>query len=519
MNKMIVALGAVLVLGMAAARDIQAQTQPKSAAPATAGAHKAGEFIIEPATTVLSGTEKLDYEIGTMYVPENRSDPASRVIGIGFARIKAAEPTDAPPTFHLPGGPGSSYLTDPRKINPHILRYRAAGDVVIVDQRGFSPRGETLRYAYRTPDEPLDEPANMARAATNFLKLAREVVDHYAKKGVDLRGYTVKECAEDVNDVRKALGYRKINLMGVSYGSQWSFAIMRLHPEIVARALLSGVEPLNNGYDMPSGILADMQRSWTEAQKAVALEPYIPPGGLEAAANAILKRLEGGPVKVQVKDPKGEQMVTVTLGKEDFQQGMMAKTADCPAFILSLYYEHYDAWAQVAIEKRRSHQTDLRVIGPLIDTSLGVTPEREKQLRSDPAVAYLGQWNWNAYIASADIWPTADMGDDFRTPVQTPIPVLFMHGDWDASTPLINSLDIAKSFPKGRVVIIERGGHVTMEQFAVRYPREFSQVLDFLRTGDMPNLPERMPLPASKFTVPDFPPPGTQPASKAANKD
>jgi hypothetical protein len=53
---------------------------------------------------------RVAYEIGTLYAPENRLVAGSRVIGIGFARIRAQRPTGAPPIFVLPGGPGRSYL-------------------------------------------------------------------------------------------------------------------------------------------------------------------------------------------------------------------------------------------------------------------------------------------------------------------------------------------------------------------------------------------------------------------------
>ena len=485
-----------------------AQSLPASRPAATGpAAHKAGEIVLEQATIEVSKTERLDYELGTLFVPENRSDPKSRIIGVGFARIKGTAPAGGPPSFHLPGGPGGSYLTNLKGSLPHFLRYRTAGDVVVVDQRGFSPRGDVLTYGYRTPDEPLDQPASLARSTTAYTQAARDAVADFAKKPIDLRGYTVKECAEDVNDLRKALKYEKINLVGISFGSQWSFATMRLHPEIVARALLSGVEPLNNGYDMPTDILAAMKRAWKVAEKDKALAAYLPPGGLEAAAKEVLKRFDRGPVKVEVKDAKSGNTATVTLGKEDLQRDFYQKAADGPAFILSLYYEHYDAWAASVLAKRRSHANNMRLIGPLIDTSLGVTPKREKQLRTDPATEYLGQWNFDACLATADIWPTADVGDDFRTPVETPIPVLFLHGDWDLNTPVENSLEIVKSFPKGRVVVVEQGGHVLLESFAQRYTKEWAQTMGFLRSGDMPALPERMSLGAPKFTVPDFPPP------------
>ena len=491
-------------------------SRPAQNQPATGGVHKAGEFVIEPASLVVSATEKIEYELGTLYVPENRAEPNSRVIGVGFARFKSTTPTQAPPVFLLPGGPGMSFMASLKGMSAHLLRYRAVGDVVLVDQRGCSERGDVLKYGYPVPEEPPDQPASLARGTPAFVQVSRDAAAQLAKKGIDLRGYTVKECAEDLSDLRKALGYEKISLVGVSFGSQWSFATMRLHPEIVARALLSGVEPLDFGYDMPSHVLAAMQRYWRAAEQDKALQPYLPPGGLEAAAKAILQRLERGPVKVAVKDPKGGPATVVTLGKEDFQRDFVHRAADGPAFVLALYHGHYEAWAASVLAGRRPRQNELRLVGPLIDTSLGVTPGRERQLRSDPATAFLGQWNWDGYIASADIWPSADVGDDFRTPVVTPISVIFAQGDWDTQTPLENTLMIAKRFPKGRVVIAEHGGHGVLEPIAARFPKVWGQMTDFLRTGTMPDLPERLTLPLPKFAVPDFPAPTSAPASAPA---
>ena len=79
---------------------------------------------------------------------------------------------------------------------------------------------------------------------------------------------------------------------------------MRRHPEIVARALLMGVEPLNFGYDMPSHVLAAERRMWREAEKDPQLKPYLPAGGLMAAASEVLRRLERHSVKVKVKNKK-----------------------------------------------------------------------------------------------------------------------------------------------------------------------------------------------------------------------
>jgi pimeloyl-ACP methyl ester carboxylesterase len=472
---------------------------------------KAGDVVVKTATMEVPGVGKVEYELGTLYVPENRAEPKSRLIGVGFARFKADPKTDSPPVFLLPGGPGSSYLRGltPTRVKD-LLRFRAAGDVVLVDQRGYSEHGDVLMYRHRSPEEPLDQPASLERSTKAFAEMARAAVKEFEEKKIDLRGYTVKECADDVDDLRRALGYDKITLTGGSFGSQWSFAFMRMHPDRVVRALLAGVEPLDMGYDMPSHVFAAVQRIWWEAEQDERFKPYLPPGGIAEAAREVVRRLEREPVKVPLKgvtDSKTGAAVTVTLGPEDFRRAPQLRSLDSPAFVLSLYHGRYDQLALATNFARRSRTFEFPMIAALIDTSLGVTPKRRYLLENDPATAFLGRWNFDSYLATADIWPTADMGDEFRTEVVSQIPIVFVQGDWDLQTPVENVLQVAPYYRKGHVILVERGGHGVMSQLGQHRPELVEALVAFLKDGGTAKLPARVAVPAPKFAVPDFPPP------------
>jgi pimeloyl-ACP methyl ester carboxylesterase len=489
--------------------------KPKSAqsAPARASERKAGEIIIEPASLTTPDGEKINFELGTLYVPENRSDPNARVIGVGFARFRPPHPTGVPPTFHLDGGPGASFLEGLKPGNnkrpmPGIDLYRSIGDVVFIDQRGFSDRGDVLKFKYRTTGHPLDQPLSIARESAGYAAMSQAAVTAFSRKGFDLRGYDIKECADDVNDLRKALAYDQIILVGQSFGSQWSFAVMRRHPEVVARALLLGVEPLDFGYDMPSHVLAAVQRLWWEAEKDPQLKPYLPTGGLMAAAREVLRRLETAPVQVKVKNEKTGQTITIILGKEDFQRSFATERGgDQPAFVLSLYYGHYEDWARSALTFRQAREAEEVIIGPLIDTSLGVTPRRADLLRTDPATELLGQWDSHSYLETAEIWPSKDVGDEFRNEVVNHIPAVFVEGDWDTSTPIENTLSVAPYFLNGRVLIVEHGKHSALKRIVEEAPEIVNALMEFVRTGNTARLPTRMTLAVPKFEVPKFPPP------------
>ena len=480
--------------------------------PAVASAQQAvtDRIVIEQGNVTLPTGETVPYEIGTLYVPENRSKPDSRRIGIGFARIKAPRPTGAPPIFWLPGGPGLSVLgafTDKTEAAQSRLRswltFGAAGDLVVVEQRGYSTRGEML---VETADaSPLDKPASLQADARAMQALARRAVAHNPDK--DLSGYTIEAFAADVDDLRRALGYGKISLFGGSFGSQWSLAVMRFHPEIVARAVLSSVEPLNNGFDMPSHVFAALQRIAYDADRDPRLARWLPKGGMMEAIRALHRRFAAGPIRVNVRDDAGKAH-TVVLGAEDLQLALLAHTDEpehWPAFILSLYHGHYDAWARQTLEDRRA--TPVKLIGPLADSSLGATAEREHLMRTDPAVDLLGSWDFQANLVSAPDWPTPDMGDAVRLPRVSAIPVVFVHGDWDTSTPIENTLGLLPYFPDGHAILVHRAGHDGAFYQLRENPAAKQAIYDFLRTGETRALPTDVTLAAPRFDAPGFAPP------------
>jgi pimeloyl-ACP methyl ester carboxylesterase len=488
---------------------------PLSAAP------QAGEVVIKKTTIGTPSGERLECELGTLYVPENRSDPQSRVIGVGFARFKATETTGAPPTLHLPGGPANSYLLNlginkpneaervmPAAYAADLDLYRKVSDVIYFDQRGYSQLGDVLMYPYQTKDYPLTEPNSLARERDEFVEVAKGAMAHFQAKGIDLTGYTIHQCAADVNDLRKALGYDRVILVGQSFGCQWSFATMRLYPHIVARAVLSGIEPLDHGYDMPSHIYGSMRRQWWTAEKDPKLQPYLPPGGIAGAVRAIIKRLEQAPLQVPVKDEKTGQTATITLGRDDFRPGE-------PANILAIYHGQYEAWAKVALARRRAHKGNVAVIGPLIDTALAVTPLRRYLLRTDAAVEMIGQWNFDDYMATEELWPTTDVGDEFRGEVQNRTPVLFVQGEWDTSTPMENLVQVMPHFVNSRAIIVEHGEHGAYARVRRTLPEATAAIMEFIRTGNTANLPSRVSVPPREFRAPDFPVPAKVAAAAA----
>lgn len=455
---------------------------------------------------LLSGLSIVRYELGHIYVPENRARPDSRLIAVRYMRIRGTAPEGTPPVFMLPGGPGDSYIEPFTRSGPawfgaarqrgDVLRFRRAGDVVVMDQRGASGPSDRLGFNYNPDGQPLDQPARLDDELEAAPSVVRRALARYPDH--DLAGYTVVACVEDLNDLRRALGYARINLFGLSYGSQWSFAVMRLHPEVVSRVLLSGVEPLDNSYDMPSHVWAALKRIAAEAEADPGLQASLPKGGLVQAVDEILARLEEAPVAVRLKS--GEQVV---LGPEDLRLNLVTRPSEWPARIIEIHRGRYEDWAEeVAASRRPLSDAPAALIGPLIDTSLNVSEARGRRLTDDPAVRYLGRWSFAPSMAAAPLWPTPDVGDGLRLPAKSPIPVVFLHGDWDTSTPIENSREIQPWFPNSRLIVVRRGGHGAIYDLADQYPALLDRLLDYLRTGDMTGFPAEVVLASPTFDLP-----------------
>jgi pimeloyl-ACP methyl ester carboxylesterase len=482
-----------------------------AAVPATAEPlRSAGQVVIETGVATALDGSSMPYEIGTLPVPENRDKPNSRLIGVGFARVRATHPTGAPPIVVLAGGPGLTMLDivldhdDAAKRRVKAWQaYAEVADLIVIEQRGYTLRGDLMEID--SPALPLNRPATTAQDIAITRDLARRAQAAYPQ--ADLSGYSIAQIADDVDDLRQALGYDKVSLVAASFGSQWAFAVMKRHPDRVARTVISSAEPLDYGYDMPSQVFAAFQRIAVEADADAGLKPYLPPGGMISALQAVRERFARGPVSVTVKDETGRAR-RIVLGLEDYQLALItysANAATFPRFVLSAYHGRYEAWAKDAIGWRAAEKRSL--INPLINIGLDMSAERKALLWSDPALPVLGGWNFAAYLATKGDWATPDAGDAFRKAVQDPTPVLFVQGDWDTSTPIENTLAMLPYFPNARTIVLHRAQHNGTFALLRTRPEVAAQVYDFLRDGRTAGLPSEVSLDPVKFAKPDFPAP------------
>lgn len=188
-------------------------------------------------------TSQNDVLNGVLEVPENRRDSNSRTLKLVYKVLKAkkADPSKAP-IVYLQGGSGVATVMIMEEFwANHPLRKDR--DIVLLDQRGTGASGAYCIHFGESLFSIRAEDYNAVQAYGAMATLLAACKKEIQQKGIDLEGYNSREDAADFEDLRKALGYKKWNLYGGSYGTRLGLTIMRDFPESVRSAILSAVFP------------------------------------------------------------------------------------------------------------------------------------------------------------------------------------------------------------------------------------------------------------------------------------
>ncbi len=449
-------------------------------------------------------------ERGTLRTPIVRAQPDSKAIGVDvwrFPRTGEAS-ADAPPLFLLHGGPGWPGL-EPNRVDwanvvAPIVRYT---DLVIVGQRGIGTSTDTSCAMVLAGRDDL--PAEGAPLAESLAYSAARCADcraHWEALGYDLTGLNVKEAAADVDDVRRLLGYDQIALWGTSFGSHWGMTIMRFHPDIVARALLSGMEGPNHTYDMPSGVLHSLERMAAAAEQAPELAEHVPEEGLIEAFRALIESVDEEPFEIEVARGgstavvriDGDALRSVALGysgRVNSRGGMPGWPAD----LITMVRGDFEPMARALLANSSGIQLPSASFF-MLDCGSGITRERLDELHDDPAarvVGNLGAW----YEATCAAW-NSNLGDDFRSDFVSDIPTVVVHGLWDVNTPFDNALECVPFFRHLRFIPVDGGSHGALREAMQLEPGFEEAIMTFLATGNTDAIPTEVTLPPIEWRVP-----------------
>ena len=204
--------------------------------------------MFEPAPCAFPVPRGYDPECGYLIVPENRAVPDSRPIRlhVGIFRNRAGTP-NLDPVLKISGGPGSSALnTAGYLLSKGMDAVLANRDFVVFDQRGTGYSRPRLDCPERVEIAPelLGGRLSVEESRQAVIEAFRRCRDRLIVEGIDLSAYNSAASAADINDLRAVLGYDKLNLYAISYGTRLALTLMRDYPNAVRSAVLDSSYPL-----------------------------------------------------------------------------------------------------------------------------------------------------------------------------------------------------------------------------------------------------------------------------------
>ncbi|RJK95506.1 alpha/beta hydrolase [Vallicoccus soli] len=480
-------------MGLLAAAALAVPTTAATAAPApvapapTAPAASGGTVDWGPCE---DGTlQAYGAECGFVSVPLDHDRPRGEQIRLAVSRVEHTVPDDEYQGVMLvnPGGPGGSGL-----VFSVLQTFVPDGAGAAYDWIGFDPRGVgasepslSCDPGYFGYDRPPYDPVTPA-VERAWLRRAAGYAADCARAGGDLLEHlTTRDNVRDMEHIRRALGERRINFYGFSYGTYLGQVYATLYPQRVRRMVLdSNVDPRNVWYraNLNQDVAFDRNIQLFFAWVARYDEVYH----LGRSRKAVSARWYAE--KAELRDAPAAGLVgpsewtDIVLGA-GYDEGAWPGTAE-----LFAAWAH-DGDAQALVEAYGEPE-DIEGGYPVY---LGTQctdvqwPTSWEQWRRDntriaeraPFETWANAW----YNAPCLFWPaTADRPvrvDGRRAPA-----VLLVSETLDAATPYAGNLEVRERFPRSRLIATE-GGATHANSLAGNACVD-DRIAAYLATGELP---------------------------------
>ena len=441
-------LCAVFVLGMLLS------PQALRAAPAAA------TLPLEPCRiTDAEGLVSTEARCGRLAVPENRYEPGGPRIELAVAVVPAIAMTAQPdPLFLIAGGPGQATIEG---YAPHLAafaRIRRERDLVLLDQRGT---GGSNRLECPMPEDALTagdvSPAELKALARQCLKKLPRGIEHY----------TTSVAVRDLDAVRAALGYERINLFAGSYGTRVAQHYLRHYPERTRSVVLDGIVPPGNPL---------VPRIAIESQ--AALDAVFARCTADAACNVrfpqiarqfarVDARLRNGAVGIDFTDPVSgaSRRLDVTRAHLVTLARMLTYSSRAASLLPLVVHEAATNgnWKPLAAQGEMIGKDLERMIAMGMHNTVVCAEDAPRfDAATDRAAleaTTIGTIMVDGMTAICEIWPRGPVDADFHAPLDSKVPALLLSGEFDPATPASYGAEAARGFRNGLHLIVQGQGH------------------------------------------------------------
>lgn len=426
----------------------------------------------------LEASQKLGTTVrcGVLIVAQDRSSSSNTTIRLPFIVFKSPTASTLAPIIYLTGGPGQAWADTVSTIRSVDSPGFAGGaklprDEVLIEQRGAATSSPALACTPVAwgPEMFRDWATAIAAALTGVTSCASVLTAN----GTLPAAFNTNELAADVNDLRRLLGYNKVVLNGVSYGTNWALAVLRDYPDSVQSAVLDSVvaQSLRPALSAAEGT----DKSFKAVADVCAADPTCNAAypNLDLRISALLSGLNTTPLIWQ-RGP-GKQFTAASATGVLFSQAMFSQdqfpytvavleSALAGAFTLDdLPVQQQDN----LVEQAREFDTfSSPTVGQYLSINCADNASVTKAeldaavLRVRPALQPTVHGSLNTFYSACQAWPyRKNLPASTYAPVTSGVPVLLLSGALDPSTQPAWAKQVAKTLSNSTLVSFPKRGH------------------------------------------------------------
>ncbi|MFI7410579.1 alpha/beta hydrolase [Streptomyces sp. NPDC049627] len=441
-----------------------------TAVPANANASDSVNTVRAAAQVTWKKCATDDYptlQCASVKVPLNYAKPSGKKITLALSRVPHTGDKYQGPLLVNPGGPGGSGLTLAGFVASSLPKEVAAQyDVIGFDPRGVGKSKPALdcKPGYFNPVRPDSVPSTPAIEKAN-LSRAKSFAKACGTKYKDVLPYiNTVSAAKDMDSIRKALGAKKINYFGYSYGTYLGAVYAKLYPERVRRLVLDSiVDPTgvwyedNIGQDYAFDARHKALMAWIakyDSTYKLGTDPAKVEAKWYAMRAALAKKPAGGKVGASELED-----IFIPGGYNNGYWPTLAK-------VFAAYVNDKDEAAVVKAYENIAAVDASGDNGYSIYTAVQCRdvawPRDWNQWRKDNWAVYekapFMAWNNAWYNAPCAFWPTKSLKPVNVANTKLP-PVLLFQATDDAATPYQGGVTVHKLLKNSSLVVEQGGGN------------------------------------------------------------
>ena len=403
----------------------------------------------------------LSAECGTFKIAEDPDKPAGRQIELFVARVPAISLNKEPdPLFLIAGGPGTSAVDLYTSSAGPFDRVRRDRDIILVDQRGT---GRSHRLDCHYEDENVFEKFDDVKVGPANAQCRDEL-----EQTSDLRQYTTSIAVRDLDAVRIALGYKRINLYGGSYGTRVAQHYTRRYPKSTRTLILDGV--INPEQVLGPAIAIDAERALERILARCANDIACSKAFKDSQADyhALRASLAAKPVPAVVAEAATGRPITFNFTTRHLSAVLrFASYNDDQAALLPLSLHlavHEQNFTPLANQFRVFAHSLEEAFAYGMHNSVACsedTPliDAAKLDRAALDATHMGAAQVDQLLEACSQWPKGVVDADLHAPFTSGVAVLLLSGSDDPVTPPEYATLAQRAFADSAHVIIAGHGH------------------------------------------------------------